>query len=98
MDKKDKENEWPQSVLAHPGLKERFEAILDIVNNTSGELITADHAEGELIKETKKLGQEVLTSWATTQHDKAVEIAKKTHPTAKRHEKKSFIGKAHLEG
>jgi hypothetical protein len=78
-------------IKAHPGLKERIRAILDIAENTSGELITADQAEGKAIEEIKKLGQELLREWAVQQHDKAIETAKTTHPNAKRHEKKTLL-------
>lgn len=84
-------------IKAHPGLRERIKAILDIAENTSGELITADQAEGRAIEEVKKLGQELLKEWAVQQHEKAIETAKKTHPNAKKHEKKSSIGNRHLE-
>lgn len=84
-------------IQEHPGLQERFEAILDIAENSSGELITADQAEGKAIEEVKKLGQELLKEWAVRQQDKAVETARKTHVNAKKHEKKSSTGKQPLE-
>lgn len=84
-------------IKAHPGLRERIKAILDIAENTSGELITADQAEGKAIEEVKKLGQELLKEWAVQQHEKAIETAKKTHSNAKNHEKKSSIGNRHSE-
>ena len=86
-----------ERILAHPGLKERVEAILDIAENTSGELITADQAEGRAIEEVHKLGRELLREWAFQRHEKAIETAKRTHPTAKRHEKKSSTGNQHSE-
>jgi hypothetical protein len=76
-------------IKAHPGLQERIEAILDIAENTSGKLVTADQAEGKAIEEIKKLSQELLKEWAVQQ--KAIETAKKTHPTAKNHEKKALL-------
>ena len=84
-------------IQAHPGLKERIEAILDIAENKSGELITADQAEGKAIEEIQKLGRELLKEWAVNQQVKATEIAKKTHPSAKNHEKKRSIGNRYLE-
>jgi hypothetical protein len=84
-------------INAHPGLRERFEAILDIAENKSGKLITADQAEGKAIEEIEKLGQELLREWALRRQDQAIEQAKETHPHAKRHEKKSSIGKRRLE-
>lgn len=79
-------------VQAHPGLEKRIEAILDIIENTSGDLITADQAEGKAIEEVNKLGQELLKEWALNQHDKAIETAKSTHPNAKKHGKKNSTG------
>jgi hypothetical protein len=84
-------------ILAHPGLEERVEAILDIAENTSGELITADQAEGKAIEEVHKLGRELLKEWASQRHEKAIETAKSTHPTARRHEKKSSTGNQRSE-
>jgi hypothetical protein len=86
-----------ERVKAHPGLRERFEAILDIAENKSGELITADQAEGKAIEEIEKLGQELLKEWALKRQEKSLEKAKETHPNAKNHEKKSFIGRRRLE-
>jgi len=86
-----------QRILTHPGLKERVEAILDIAENTSGELVTADQAEGKAIEEVQKLGRELLKEWAFQRHEKAIELAKNTHPNAKKHEKKSSTGNQHSE-
>lgn len=84
-------------IESHPGLRERFEAILDIAENSSGQLITADEAEGKAIEEVKKLGKELLKEWALHQHSKALEQAKTTHPHAKSHEKKSYAGDRPLD-
>jgi hypothetical protein len=80
-----------ERIKAHPGLLERFEAILDIAENKSGELITADQAEGKAIEEIEKLGQELLKEWALKRHEQALKKAKETHPTAKNHEKKTLL-------
>ena len=40
-----KDDKILERIKAHPGLRERFEAILDIAENKSGELITADQAD-----------------------------------------------------
>jgi hypothetical protein len=84
-------------IQAQPGLEKRIEAILDIIENKSGELITADQAEGAAIEEIRKLGRELLRGWALNQHDKATETARQTHPNTKRHGKKKSIGNPHLE-
>jgi hypothetical protein len=82
-------------IQAQPGLEERIEAILDIVENKSGEFLTADEAEEKTVEEIQKLGQEVLRGWALKQQDQAVAKAKQTHPNAKKHGKKNSIGKQH---
>ena len=80
-----------------PALRKRFEEILNIAHNTSGELITADEAEAKAIEEVQKLGQEVLKEWAVSQHEKAIEAAKKNHPNAKKYIKKNSIGNQYLD-
>lgn len=86
-----------ERIQAYPGLEERIEAILDIMENKSGEFTTADQAEGKAIEEVQKLGQELLKGWALSQQDKSIDTAKKTHPNVKKHGKKNFTGKQHLE-
>lgn len=54
----------------HPRLKKRFDEILGVAENSSGELVTADDAEMKAIEEVRKLGREVVQEWAITQHEK----------------------------
>ena len=54
----------------HPELKERFEMILDIVENTSGDVEKADEAERRAIEAVRQLGNEILQGWAQRQHQK----------------------------
>lgn len=85
-----------EKLKKHPKLQKRFSEILNITENTSGELITADEAEGKTIEEVRKLGQEVMQDWATSQHQKQAEEIVKQHPTRKPI-KKNSTGKQHLE-
>lgn len=80
----------------HPRLKKRFNEILNIADNTSGELITADEAEMKAIEEVRKLGQEVMQEWADNQHKKQIETFESQNKTRK-HTKKNSIGKQHLD-
>ena len=80
----------------HPRLKKRFQEILDIAENTSGELITADEAETKAIEELQKLGREVMQEWADSQHQRQVETFEKENKT-RRHIKKNSTGKQNLE-
>ena len=61
-------------IKKHPRLKKRFDEILNIAENTSGELITADKAEMKAIEEVRKLGKEVIHEWADHQHKKQIEV------------------------
>lgn len=54
----------------HPELKERFEMILDIVENTSGDVEKADEAERRAIEAVRQLGNEIVQGWAQRQHQK----------------------------
>jgi hypothetical protein len=54
----------------HPELKERFEMILDIVENASGDVEKADEAERRAIEAVRQLGHEIVQGWAQRQHEK----------------------------
>ena len=54
----------------HPELKERFEMIVDIVENASGDVEKADEAEGRAIEAVRQLGNEIVQGWAQRQHQK----------------------------
>jgi hypothetical protein len=43
-------------INSHPSIRKRVEEILNIAENTSGELITARQAEEKAIEEIRKLG------------------------------------------
>ena len=63
----------------HPRLKKRFQEILDIAENTSGELITADEAETKAIEELQKLGRELCKSGLIANiNDKLRHLKRKT--------------------
>lgn len=97
MEKEENLKSLVARIRAYPGLEERIGAILDIMDNKSGEFITADQAEGKAIEEIQKLGQELLKGWALSQQDKSIKTAEQTHPSVKKHGKKNSTGKQHLE-
>jgi hypothetical protein len=47
----------------HPALKARIMRILDVAENTGGDLKRADDAEQRTIDELRMLGQELLQDW-----------------------------------
>jgi len=54
----------------HPELVERFEMILDIVENVAGDVEKADEAERRAIEAVRQLGNEIVQGWAQRQHQK----------------------------
>jgi hypothetical protein len=48
----------------HPELKARMESLLDVVENTNGDLVKAAEAEQRVIEELRQMGNEVLSDWA----------------------------------
>lgn len=58
---------------AHPVLKARMTRLLDVVENTSGDLKRADAAEQRAIEEMRQMGLEVLENWAAEQIDQCTE-------------------------
>ncbi len=56
----------------HPKLKERIDSILNMTENTQGDVIKADEAERQTIENVHQLGNEVLHDWANHQIDVSV--------------------------
>lgn len=56
-----------QRLRKHPALRARLEALLDMVEDESGQFQRADDAEEFLISQLRSLGQEVLQEWATSE-------------------------------
>ena len=48
----------------HPHLKDRFESLLGVIENTQGQFTKADDAEQYVIEEIRKMGNIALHSWA----------------------------------
>lgn len=63
--KQSTQNNFVERLKAHSALRSRFESILDLAENTSGDVITANEAERQAIEEVRQLGNEVLQDWAT---------------------------------
>jgi uncharacterized protein YukE len=48
----------------HPKLRERIEGILDMIENETGNFTKANDAEQYAIEELRKMGNDILHSWA----------------------------------
>ena len=55
----------------HPQLRARIERLLDVVENTQGEVVKADEAEQRCVEELRKMGQAALQAWATGQAEQS---------------------------
>lgn len=86
-----------ERIKAHPSLKKRFEEIMNIAENTSGDIVTADEAEGKAIEEVQKLGKEIIREWAVSQHSSQAQQFENRQPDARKHVKKNSTGKPPLE-
>lgn len=74
----------------YPHLKERFESILNIVENSSLEL--ADEAEMQAIEEVRKIGNQIMQCWAINQEKIQEQKAEEKNPKQIKHSKKNCIG------
>ena len=86
-----------ERLSAHPQLLSRIEALLNVVENSAGDIEQADLAEQRVIEEVRQIGQQALSSWAEGQHQKQVSLLRKNHPSVRKHLKKNSTGTAALE-
>ena len=75
----------------HPALRARLEALLDMVEDESGQFERADEAEEFLISQLRSLGQEVLQEWAHNEQQQ-VEQHWDQRPGVARKQKKDSSG------
>lgn len=57
------EAELARRLERHPTVKARVGRLLDLIENTRGDLKRADDAERRAIEELRKMGQELLREW-----------------------------------
>ena len=81
----------------HPKLRDRMEALLNIIDNTKGDCRRADDAEQHVIDELRKMGNEVLQSWGEKAALKAGEELRKEQAGLHGNGKKKFVGRRHSE-
>lgn len=54
----------------HPDLQAEFEALLQIVENSEGDVVKADQAEELVAQRLQLLGQQAIQTWASRKHHK----------------------------
>lgn len=82
-----------QRLAAHPHLRERMERLVDIVENSAGDVVLADEAERRVIEELRQLGQEVLQDWSERGVAQAVKQARSESTAVTGHGKKNSGGR-----
>ena len=70
LENKAKEKGLEERLAHHPELRAKIEAMLDVVENKSGEWDRADDVEEQLIEELRKMGQDVYHGWAKKRKEK----------------------------
>src|SRR5215216_7966847 len=75
----------------YPDLQAEFESLLQVVENSEGDVVKADEAEELVSQRLQLLGQQAIQSWATRKHQKLqAESDSRTDLTRK--EKKDSTG------
>ena len=83
------DEQFLERINRHPGLRERMSSILDLVENSAGDLIKADAAERQALEAVRQLGQEVLHDWAGGRIEAAAEQLLREAESLERNGKKN---------
>ncbi len=87
------EEDFFQRLQRYPDLQARFEELLKVVENASGDVVKADEAEERVFQEIRLLGRQALQTWAERKHAR-VQVEFEQSAELSRKEKKSSLGKA----
>lgn len=60
MDSLSSNNSLEERLAAYPQLRERIEKLVDVMENSTGDVVLADEAERRVIEEVRQMGQDVL--------------------------------------
>ena len=82
---------------SHPHLRERFEALLGIVEDAAGDLDKADAAEQRVIEELRRMGSDALHAWASGKEQEKEQQAREGEDPVSGHGKKTSGGGPRLE-
>lgn len=76
----------------HPALRERMEALLNVVENTGGDCTKADAAERCVIEELRKMGNDALHCWADKALNQSIAQLREQRPELHGNGKKKSAG------
>ena len=83
-------SEFLARLQRHPELQAKFDALLDIVDNASGDALKADEAEQLLFEQLRRMGQQAIQSWAERKQQR-VEADSDARSDLARKEKKASL-------
>jgi len=72
-----------------PHLKNRIESLLQVVENTVGDVTLADAAKRRVIEEIRQMGQEALEGWAMRQVEQTADDLEQAPGIGRNGQKKS---------
>jgi hypothetical protein len=75
----------------YPELRERFEEMLKIVENSEGDVVKADDAEELVVQEIRRIGRTAMQGWAERKHRRVVREFDKRKGLSRK-EKKTSTG------
>ena len=91
MDKQKDEN-FLERLNSQPKLRDRVEALLNVMENTAGDCTKADDAEQRVVDEVRQMGNEALHGWAEKAAAQAAKELKAQQPELRKNGKKKSIG------
>ena len=97
---KNKKFSLEKRLTQHPQLQQRFEALLDIVEDANGDLDKANAAEERVIQELQQMGREAIEHWGKvkeSQKSKQYLEANNSDGNIINKGKKKYIGTQHTE-
>ncbi len=86
----DQQQTLDERLAHHPHVKKRVERLLNIIENTEGDVDTAQDAETRVIDDLRKMGGDVLTAWALALEARKVEELVTTHDDVSKHGTKTI--------
>ena len=75
----------------HPKLRQRMDALLNVIENTAGDCAKANDTEQYVIEELRKMGNDALHCWADNTRDKASKNFREQQPSAHSSGKKTLL-------
>jgi hypothetical protein len=61
-----------ERLKSYPQLQAKFESLLDVVENASGDVVKVHEAEERVFEELRQMGQDAIQAWAERKHHKLV--------------------------